>query len=257
MFDGSSCEQYSGKSSAYTPPKSAYTSPKKKNGKKIWKPILIVGIIALASTGVWFATRETSEEKQARLAREEQQRIELEKREEEQRIEKEKQEAEKRAAEEARLEKERKEREIYNKYINNSLQTGATPYHSIYGGNPSCDNYGCSQITVRTPSNSDVLVTIKKNGNVVRHAYIRSNSSYTFEIPDGTYQPFFYYGRGWNPEKIMKETANGTIKGGFIEDESFGKDDPQILNSQILQYELILQRNGNFSLRPSNAAEAL
>jgi hypothetical protein len=149
------------------------------------------------------------------------------------------------------------ELEIHDKYIDNSLQTGDTPYADFYGGNPSCNAYGCSQIIVRTPSNSDVLVTIKKNGNVVRHAYIRSNSSYTFEISDGTYQPFFYYGRGWNPEKTMKETASGTLKGGFIEDESFGKDDPQYLENQILQYELILQQNGNFSTKPSNAEGAL
>jgi hypothetical protein len=261
-FDGTSCYYYAKKGGSAKPPK----PPKKANTIK-WKPILIVGIIAIVATGIYFTTRETPEEKQARLVREEQQRIELaqqeeqrrierEKKEEQERIEREKREAERRAAEQARLEKERKEKEEYNRYLNNSLSTGSTPYSYLYGGNRSCDDYGCSQISVRT-SNSDVLVTIKRNDKVVRHAYIRSNSSYTFEMPDGTYQPFFYYGKGWNPNKVMKETPQGTLKGGFIEDESFGKDNPQTLNNNILEYQLILQQNGNFSTKPSNAEDAL
>ncbi len=50
---------------------------------------------------------------------------------------------------------------------------------------------------------------------------------------------------------------NGEIKGGFITNEDFGKDEPQYLNNNILEYELILQENGNFSTRPSNPEEAL
>ncbi|MDR1458798.1 MAG: hypothetical protein LBI60_01080, partial [Bacteroidales bacterium] len=96
-----------------------------------------------------------------------------------------------------------------------------------------------------------------KDNKVFCHAYIRANDSYTFEMPNGTYQPFFYYGKGWDPEKIMKETPEGTIKGGFVSDESFGKDDPQTLEDNILTYQLIFQTNGNFSTRPSNAEDAL
>jgi hypothetical protein len=210
-----------------------------------------------------YANYESPEEKQARLAKIEQLRIEREKRkreeelrrkeEEKQRKIREAREAERRAIEEA---KRRRQREIYNKYINNSLYTGATPYSYCYGTNKSCNSYGCSQIKVRTPSNSDVLVTIKKDGNVVRHAYIKAGSSHTFEVPNGRYQPFFYYGKGWNPNKVMKKTSCGTIRGGFISNESFGKDDPQYLSNNILTYELILQQNGNFSTRPSNENEA-
>ncbi len=143
------------------------------------------------------------------------------------------------------------------KYINNSLSTGSTPYSNMYGANSPCSNWGCSQIKVKTPYNSDVLVTIKKGDKVVRHAYIKAGSSYTFEVPDGTYQPFFYYGKGWNPEKIMKQTPDGPLKGGFVTKEEFGKDSPQTLSNNILEYELILQYNGNFSTKPSNAKEAL
>ena len=66
----------------------------------------------------------------------------------------------------------------------------------------------------------------------------------------------FYYGKGRNPEKVMKETSKGKLKVGFIGNEYFGKDDPQQLENNILQYELILHQNGNFSTKPSNADDA-
>ena len=154
---------------------------------------------------------------------------------------------------EAQLEKKRKEKELYDMYISNSLLTGSTPYSRYYGSNSTCSDYGCSQIKVRT-SNSDVLVIIKKNDKVVRHAFIQAGDGYTFSFPNGTYQAFFYYGKGWNPETEMK---GGEIKGGFITNDDFGKDEPQSLYNNVLEYELILQQNGNFSTRPSNPEEAL
>ena len=158
---------------------------------------------------------------------------------------------------EKKLRIEREEQAIYDKYINNSLYNGATPYSYCFGNNGYCSNNGCSQIKVFTPKNSDVLVTIKKNDQVYRHAYIRAGCSYTFQFPNGTYQAFFYYGKGWNPEKIMKETKSYIVKGGFIENEDFGKDNPQTLYNNVLIYELILQQNGNFSTKPSNKEDAL
>ncbi|QQS28494.1 MAG: hypothetical protein IPM47_16820 [Sphingobacteriales bacterium] len=208
--------------------------------------------------------QQKAEEEKAAALKLERERIEWEKQEkatalrlEQERIEREKEEEAERVEREAELERERQEKAIYDKYINNSLSTGSTPYSYCYGRNNSCSNWGCSEISVKTPSNSDVLVTIKKDEEVVRHAYIKSSSSYTFELHNGTYQPFFYYGKGWNPEKFMKQAACGTLKGGFITDEHFGKDSPQSLSNDILQYELILQQNGNFSTRPSNSEEAL
>lgn len=153
------------------------------------------------------------------------------------------------------LERERiQKEEIYNRYIGNSLNTGETPYSAYFGSNSTCSDYGCSQIKVTTPDNSDVLVTIKRNNRIVRHAYIKAADSYTFSFPNGTYQTFFYYGKGWNPTKPMK---NGELNGGFISNEHFGKDEQQTLENNILQYELILQQNGNFSTKPSNSEEAL
>lgn len=140
-----------------------------------------------------------------------------------------------------------------SKYIDNSLSTGATPYAEYYGSNKKCENSDCSQIKVET-SNSDVLVTIKKDDKVVRHAYIKANEDYTFSVPNGKYQVFFYYGRGWNPEKPMK---NGEMKGGFIANEDFQKDEPLDLNNEKLEYKLVLQQNGNFNTRSSDESEAL
>ncbi|WP_313239920.1 hypothetical protein [Sphingobacterium multivorum] len=224
--------------------------------RKIIIPTL-VSVLLLASC-------ESEQAKKERLAQEEQQRIAYEQqrseeekaeniRLEQERIEQAKQTEAGRVEREVQLEKERVEQENYNRYISNSLNTGTTPYARYYGGNSSCNDYGCSQIKVRT-SNSDVLVTIKKNDKVVRHAFIQAGHSYTFSFPNGTYQAFFYYGKGWNPEKEMK---NGELKGGFIANEDFGKDDPQYLSNNVLEYELIMQQNGNFSTRPSNPEEAL
>ena len=157
--------------------------------------------------------------------------------------------------EQSRIEMAEKKR-IRDKYINNSLPTGSTPYAYCFGGNQSCSNRDCSKIEVTTSSNSDVLVTIKNRGSVYRHAYIKAGSNYTFELPNGSYQPFFYYGKGWNPNKYMKKASCGALNGGFIESEHFGKDSVQILSNSILSYELIIQRNGNFRTQQSNSNEA-
>jgi hypothetical protein len=200
---------------------------------------------------------ETDSEKRQRLQEEEQSRIETENQNELIKIENDREAEEERAEQAALLKRELEEKAIYDRYINNSLSTGGTPYSNCYGKNTKCSEWGCSEIKVIAPNNSDVLVTIKKNEQAVQHAYIKAGGSYTFELRNGTYQPFFYYGTGWNPEKIMKQTACGNITGGFISGESFGKDETQDLNNDQLQYTLVLQQNGNFSTIPSDPNEAL
>jgi hypothetical protein len=212
-------------------------------------PVVLLLFFALASC-------ESAEERHIRVAQKERERIELEERVMRRREEGKRQAEQERVEEEQRLTREREDKAIYDKYISNSLSTGALPYSYCFGTNQSCSGNKCSEIKVKTPSNSEVLVIIKQGGDVVRHAYIGSSSSLTFELPNGTYQPFFYYGNGWNPEKMMKEADCGTLRGGFIADEQFGKDEPQYLSNNILEYELILQQQGNFSTRPSNPAEA-
>lgn len=139
-------------------------------------------------------------------------------------------------------------------YLNNSLRTGATPYSEYYGEEYRCLYSQCSGIRVTAPRESDIVVIIKKNnknGVVFQHGYICAGDSYQFDIPDGTYQTFFYYGTGWNPNKEMPSG----VKGGFVKDEIFSKDDPQNIVSGVLSYTLQLQRNGNFQTQRSSKGE--
>lgn len=132
-------------------------------------------------------------------------------------------------------------------YMDNRLQTGASPYKNAkLSGNE-------STIEVKTSAGdeNDVVVIIKHNGKIVRNAYIQGGDSYQFSVPNGTYQVFFYGGKGWNPDKKM---AGGYI-GGFITNESFSKDNAVTLDYQGLNYELIPQRNGNFNTEQSSETE--
>ena len=133
-------------------------------------------------------------------------------------------------------------------YYNNSLSTGSSPYSS-YGASATDE----SQISVSTSANSncDVVVIVKSGGVIARNAYIKAGGSYTFYIPNGRYQVFFYGGKGWNPNKSMP----GGLTGGFVANESYSKDSPVDLNYQGLTYELIPQANGNFNTQQSSANE--
>lgn len=135
-----------------------------------------------------------------------------------------------------------------NPYYNNSLRTGSSPYtnsHRSVGDE--------SEICVRTSSNSncDVVVIVKSGDVIARNAYIKAGGSHTFYLSNGTYQVFFYGGKGWNPDKAM---PNG-LQGGFVANESYSKDYPVSLEYQSLTYELIPQPNGNFSTAQSSADE--
>lgn len=144
--------------------------------------------------------------------------------------------------------------DIRQQYANYSLPNGSQPYERYYGSNSSCYSYGCSAISVHAPNNSDVVVIIKAGnaeGRVVGHAYLRAGGSYSFELRNGTYQTFFYYGKGWYPEKNMK----GGVKGGFLNDEVFSKDNPQSLYDQELTYSLVMQQHGNFHTKSSSSSE--
>lgn len=132
-------------------------------------------------------------------------------------------------------------------YLDNSLSTGSVPYSS---DNLKGDG---STISVRTSGTSecDVVVIIKSGNTMVRNAYIKAGGSYTFNLPNGYYQVFFYGGKGWNPNKTM---PNG-LEGGFVANESYSKDEPVSLEYQGLEYELIPQQNGNFTTEQSSASE--
>ena len=139
-------------------------------------------------------------------------------------------------------------------YLSNSLETGVQPYSDFYGESYVCTHRQCSAIEVTAPVNSDIIVIIKRNndnGKVISHAYIAAGEKYTFDLPNGVFQPFFYYGEGWNPNKDM---GNGVI-GGFVQDESFSKDSPQKIVDCVLSYVLQLRKDGNFQTEGSSRSE--
>lgn len=130
--------------------------------------------------------------------------------------------------------------EIEKKWEEIRLKTGELPYVQHLGNNAYSGN---AKIKVNAPLNSDVLVIIKDiNGKMRKHAYIRANDSYSFYLSQGSYESFFYYGRGWNPDKSM---SNG-FRGGFMYDELYSKSGYEFLQdnsegSQELTYILKLR----------------
>lgn len=134
--------------------------------------------------------------------------------------------------------------------------TGYTPWENCFGKNASCPYVGCSDIKVNT-SSSAVMAIVKRYGKIIKHAYISPNSSYTFELKDGTYQVFFYYGDNWNNQKKMRSDECSSVYGGFTKNESVSKDDPITLIGQIMTYSLTSTKYGNFSPKGSSLDEAL
>ena len=166
------------------------------------------------------------------------------------------------AKEEKRLREEQERIEAENRrleslYGNNSLANGAQPYSRWYGKNQYYDDYTPhSEIVVKAPYNSDVIAIVRynnMNGGVAGHRYIKAGNSSRIYLKNGyNYQTFFYYGRGWYPDKQM----NGNVRGGFLKGEAFSKDgSPSYLENQILTYELTLQENGNFQTSTSSEGE--
>ena len=141
-------------------------------------------------------------------------------------------------------------------YKSNSLLNGAMPYSNCFGSNNYCDSWGCSQISVKS-GGSDVLVTIKNSSRrVIRHGFVKAGRTVTFNLADGSYQVFFYSGKGWNPHKEMSSNTCQSLRGGFLSKESFTKDNYVTVNNEKLTYELILQEHGNLITKPSSDSEA-
>ena len=145
-----------------------------------------------------------------------------------------------------------------------SQNTGSTPWENCFGKNAKCKLYvedgyyvGCSNIEVNSSPNSDVVVIVKSNQKIIKHAFILANSSHTIEVADGTYQVFFYYGKNWDKYKKMNSGECNSLLGGFKYDEYVGKDDPILLKGEIVQYTLKTVNNGNFKQKTSSLDEAL
>ena len=100
------------------------------------------------------------------------------------------------------------------------------------------------------------MVIIKKNNQVYAHAYIKAGEYYKFKVGNGSFQTFFYYGKGWNPNKYIKTTSCGKLTGGFVTNESLDKSDIQKLYNSSMTYTLYTVQNGNFKPKVSNKDEA-
>ena len=146
---------------------------------------------------------------------------------------------------------------LISQWESNSLSTGSMPYSNCFGSSNSCSGFSCSEVEV-TAGGRDVLVTIKnRSGHVVRHGYINSGHKYSFNLPNGSYQVYFYSGIGWNPNKVQNSSTCSNLRGGFVSGESFSKDrEWNYLNNHILTYQLRQMTSGNFHPSGSNASEA-
>ena len=164
-----------------------------------------------------------------------------------------------REEEERRQREEEEQREqLYNTYGSNSLHNGSQPYEIFYGKNHRySSDEPHAEVRVKAAYDSDVIVIIRynnQNGRVAGHTYVRAGQTATIQLPGGhRYQTFFYYGRGWYPDKPMK---NG-VKGGFLEDEVYSKDGSTALlqDNEILSFKLTPVLDGNFSTSQSNESE--
>lgn len=144
---------------------------------------------------------------------------------------------------------------LREQWRNNRLPHGAMPYANCFGRANSCSGWGCSQIDVKS-GGSDVVVLIKNaQGNTVRHGYIRAGRTLSFHVPNGRYQVYFNYGKGWNPDKAIEGAVCRNLRGGFVENVQYTKDSYESLYNQILTYTLISQAGGNFRERSSSESE--
>lgn len=137
----------------------------------------------------------------------------------------------------------------YDKYINNQLRTGAKPYKKYYKSHT-----GSNYLDFRT-SGCDYVIIVKnyRNSRVVNHVYVRAGEVGRLYLPNGTYNIFFYGGKGWNPNKQMAH-----VRGGFVlENGGIQKDEYVELYNQYGEYTLYPVQNGNLHLETSSEDEAL
>lgn len=81
---------------------------------------------------------------------------------------------------------------------------------------------------------------------------MRANDRGRLYLPNGTYNIYFYGGKGWNPN--MK---NGNVVGGFVSGGYIQKDGPVELYGQYGEYTLYPVQNGNLQLQSATKSEAL
>ena len=151
-----------------------------------------------------------------------------------------------------------------DEYRNNSLETGAKPYASYLGKAQT----GQHKITFKTSGTNDYVVIVKKHSNdkYINHIYIKGGDNTYLNVPTGTYDFYFYSGKGWNPNKKA-----GRFTGGFVEYETMEKDGPKrlevkettnddgdtYLSIQGGEYILYPVSNGNLILQRADINDVL
>lgn len=136
----------------------------------------------------------------------------------------------------------------YNTYIDNQLATGAKPYKNYY---PS--HTGKNYLDFKTSGNDYVIIVRNySTSDVVNHIYVRAGDKGRLYLPNGTYNIYFYGGKGWNPNM-----ENGNVVGGFVSGGDIQKDGPVKLYNQYGEYTLYPVQNGNLQLREATKSEAL
>ena len=127
----------------------------------------------------------------------------------------------------------------FEKYGENSLAMGEEPYKAFWGTSRKSKSKFNSDIVIQAPVAFDMVAVVREKneeGGVVSHAYIKADSTYTIQVENGTYQLFFYIGKGWNPNKKMEDKV-----GGFVRNETFSKDEPVNLSNEVINYKLSMK----------------
>ena len=106
-------------------------------------------------------------------------------------------------------------------YEETKYQTGDMPYVSFYGSGEK-DMNSLSKLEILNYSSTEAVVLLENYyGYIVRHVYIKNNSTYTIKyIPEGLYIMKVMYGNSWNKEK---NNGPDYPKGGFMKNVSFSK----------------------------------
>ena len=136
----------------------------------------------------------------------------------------------------------------YGTYIDNQLKTGSKPYRKYYKSRT-----GSNYLDFKTLENDYIIIARDYNtSKVINHIYIRSNDHGRLHLPNGTYNIYFYGGKGWNPNM-----ENGNVTGGFVSGGHIQKDGPVDLYDQYIEYTLYPVQNGNLQLQSATEDEAL
>lgn len=118
-------------------------------------------------------------------------------------------------------------------WTGNSLKTGNTPYSDFFGEATFNRNLN-SSLEIDNTNSLDVIVCLQNyySRQYIRHVYIRSGETYTLRnLPNGIFFIKAFYGKDWNPDKIIKDK----IQGYFERDISYViYDDPsELININV------------------------